>query len=693
MLITSIYTLTIFTSAFLLFLIQPMISKLLLPHLGGSPAVWNTAMLFFQIMLLLGYAYAHLGSRYLGPKRQSILHMVMLCLAAIWLPITAKTNLGFVSAVQPIQWVMLSLFLSVGGPFFVLSANAPLLQSWLAHTDHPDAKNPYFLYSASNIGSLIALFGYPLLMEPLFTLSQQTYLWSSWFVLFGALILGCIVYLRKHYVPLPAVTEEQGTKPRLTQKLHWIFLSFCPSSLLLGVTTYITTDLASIPLFWVIPLAIYLLTFIFAFARKPILVDRMLSAQVILVPLTAIAMLFDLNSVTAILLLHLMTFFAFVMGCHGTLARLKPDPRYLTEYFLWISFGGMLGGLFNALIAPQIFDEPFEYPLIFIMTLLLRPQLIADVKRERILDYVVPVAFVALKSHKRPLRYALFVLALFVAVPIGKNIGTSAKDEGGTLLFAERNFFGVNRLFKFPPTNSMVLLHGTTLHGIQSMDPDHKLDLTSYYSVIKPVYDHVGKELQHLPVAVLGLGAGTLACIGHEEQKFDFFEIDPAIALIASNPSYFTFLTNCPPTSTIRLGDGRLEIAKMDAKHYGFIVVDTFSSDSIPVHILTKEAIAIYLRKLADGGMIAFNISNRHLDLAPLMSAMIKDAGFVALIKADKVTDDKSLISSSIWVVAAKKIDDFHGLEKDDPHWQLMEDAPRVAIWTDNYSNIFQTLF
>jgi spermidine synthase len=529
-----------------------------------------------------------------------------------------------------------------------------------------------------------------------------------------------------------SLQEVAASKPTLLRKLHWILLSFCPSSLLLGVTTYITTDLASIPLFWVIPLAMYLLTFILTFARKPLWVDHCMKAQIVLVPLTAIAIVFQVKAMLLVLLLHLLTFFAITMGCHGTLARLKPDPRHLTEYFLWISFGGMLGGIFNALAAPNLFNGPYEYSLVFILSLLLRPQRIADTTRERILDYAIPLGFmafatliiygfnpvaadkntmslailnillpllmsiplvfVAFKTHKRPLRFALVMVALFIAVPVG-NIISSDKTADVSMVFAERNFFGVNRLFKSISTESIVLMHGTTIHGIQSLDAGKKLQLISYYDIMPSVYQHLSPKLYSHPMAVLGLGAGTLACLGHKDQTVDFFEIDPAIAAIASNPDYFSYLSDCPPKSNIILGDGRLEIAKTEEGRYGFIVVDTFSSDSIPVHILTREALAVYISKLAKGGIMAFNISNRHLNLAPVMANLAKDAGFIALTKENLTTAKTPLLSSSRWVLMARTLDDFRGLQKDDTNWKLLDDTENFAIWTDNYSNIFQTLF
>lgn len=738
---TILYTLTIFTSAFLLFLIQPMISKMLLPYLGGSPAVWNTSMMFFQILLLLGYGYAHLSGR-LGSKKQWLLHLAVLAPALAWLPIAAKTDLGFDSALHPIPFVLLSLLLSVGLPFFALSATAPLIQSWLAHTNHKDAANPYFLYSASNIGSLLALASYPLIVEPMLVLPAQAKLWSALFVLLAALITGCGWLMRRHYAPA-AVTRDNSPPPTTNQKLHWVVLAFFPSSLLLGVTTYITTDIASLPLFWVIPLAIYLLTVILAFARMPLMVDRAFNAQIVLVPLVLMALVFKINFLTQVLILHLFAFFALCMGCHGMLARSKPSAKYLTGFYFWMSLGGMLGGVFNALIAPIIFTEPIEYPLILILTLLTRPLLgsYANPDREKKLDLIIPAAFMAFLwlafrlgdklldtyaasiveatrlsqhgvvtvsltqvlvvllylflmlavwlTHKRPLRFTLIILAFVLAVPLAK--ATGGHQPAGKVLYSERNFFGVNRVFDWPPLNARLLMHGTTLHGIQSLEAARRLHPTSYYPQLRAVVEHLPPDIRHLPAAGLGLGIGTIACFGQKGQPFDFYEIDPAVAAIAQNKEYFTYLSDCPPAAHVTLGDGRLKIAEAPDAHYGLIVIDTFSSDAIPMHIITREALAIYVSKLAPGGVMAFNISNRHLNLLPVMDALAQDAHLVAMSKSNMHPKDK-LAMPSLWVVMARDTKDFGGLASDDKEWKGLAGAHPVSVWTDNFSNILGTL-
>lgn len=721
---TSIYSLTIFTSAFLLFIIQPMVSKILLPHLGGTPAVWNTSMVFFQTMLLLGYVYAHVSVKWLGVKRQAWLHGILLLLSLAWLPVSLHTQLTWVDTAQPVGWVLAVLGVSVGVPFFLLSANAPLIQAWLAHTTHKDAGNPYFLYSASNIGSMLALFCYPLLAEPLLTLAGQTYAWSVLYVLFMLCLLCCARLLYRHYSTLAveplAGIEAEASSPTLTDRLRWVLLAFFPSSLLLGVTTFITTDIASAPLLWIIPLAIYLLTFIFAFARNSGLYERALNAQVVLVPLVVLAMVYRLN-LTPVLLLHLFVFFAIAMGCHGRLAQCRPDSRHLTGFYVCLSLGGMLGGMFNALAAPQWFTEPVEYPLILILSLLARPLLGSDSRRHHLLDFLLPMLLLALLaggfalarpmavselavqamaammymmimsfvyvSYRRPIRFTLLMLALFIALPLFGQPGDSKK--GAQMLYAERNFFGVNRVFHWEENGMMILKHGTTIHGIQGLSAEERLFPGSYYSVVRDAMHHLPQDR---PVGLIGLGAGTLACAGRTGQRFDFYEIDPVVARIARNPEYFTFLRDCGPDISIALGDGRLEIAKAADGLYGVIVVDAFTSDAIPLHLLTREALSVYLSKLSPGGVLAFNISNRHLNLEPVMSALAKDAQLSAFIK-ENMKPDNRLATPSVWVIMTRNPASLAALLAHDSQWKPLDVPSRFGVWTDDFSNILQTLF
>lgn len=716
---TSIYSLTIFTSAFLLFLVQPMMSKLLLPSLGGTPAVWNTAMVFFQTMLLLGYLYAHYTTRWLGLRRQAWLHGALLLVSVAWLPVGLAT-LESVDSGQPIRWILWTLACSVGVPFFVLSANAPLVQYWYARSGRSDAANPYFLYGASNIGSLLALLGYPLLAEPLLNLMEQRYFWSGLYVIFLFCLAACVHRVYRQPDKSGGVEDSEAPAPTLADRLKWVALAFFPSSLLLGVTTFITTDIASAPLFWVVPLALYLLTFIFAFARRPLLYGRALNAQLVLVPLAVLALVYRINA-SWVLLLHLYTFFALAMGCHGRLAQSRPSGKYLTGFYVCLSVGGMLGGFFNSLLAPVLFTEPVEYPLMLILCLLARPLLGEETRRAKRLDYALPVLFIvalvvlfftaralvaspvmwhvqllgvavylltmgmAYLSYRRPIRFTLLMLSLFIALPVvGMPGGTK---ESAEMLYAERNFFGVNRVFKWPSENMMLLKHGTTVHGIQGLEKD-RLYPASYYSTIRdavPLLPSLDRT------AVIGLGAGALACVGHAGQVFDFYEIDPAVASIARNPDYFTFLRDCGPATSITLGDGRLEIAKAPSGNYNMVVIDAFTSDAIPMHLLTREALAIYRDKLAPRGVIAFNISNRHLNLRPVMAALAKDAGMTAYINDNRHVSNP-LAVPSVWVMMASSPGVLQSLAKHDPRWVPLE-SPGARVWTDHYSNIMQTLF
>jgi hypothetical protein len=746
---TVIYTITIFISAFLLFLIQPMISKLLLPQLGGSPAVWNTSMMFFQILLLLGYTYTHITSKWLGAKNQSLLHIAVLLLSILWLPISLNTTIGFSSSEYPISWLITSLFLSVGMPFFMLAASSPLLQLWMANTIHRHAQNPYFLYSASNIGSLLALLSYPFVIEPTLTLVAQTNGWSMLYIVYVLFIAGCAYYLRKHWSANRSAADVEAVEsapPEAKMKLYWVALAFFPSSLMLGLTTYITTDIASLPLFWIIPLALYLLTFIIAFSKYVRITDYALYAQNILVPLVAFTMVFSIQYPYINMTLHVLTFFATTIVCHGTLARKKPNAKYLTEYYVWLSFGGMLGGVFNAIVAPYIFSSPIEYTLAFIGALAVRPILgtYANPNRERKLDFLIPLGFAAVlasiyfvtnhylleygsflrssdskqsmmaspaiassiqtafivvlylivmlgvdHTYKRPLRLMLLIVSLFISSHFTVLMLTEKDTDRRT--YTNRNFFGITKISVDGEIVQMT--HGTTDHGFQNHHPKYKGWLSSYYVMLGPVMKYLDSHLQNYPYAVIGLGTGTSACAGHKNQVVDFYEIDPDMVRIATNPEFFTYLRDCPTTYNIILGDGRIQIAKAADKRYGLIIVDAFSSDAIPVHLLTREAIAIYASKLADNGVIALHISNRHLNLLPITLAAAVDAGFEAIVPQYR-KELNELEYASQWVLLTHDPAYFARAKKEAPHWIKLKTKENYIPrpWTDNYSNIIKLL-
>ncbi len=638
------YAATLFLGAGLLFLVQPMVTKMILPHLGGSPSVWNTCMVFFQAVLLLGYAYAHVLATRFGRGAQAAIHAAILALAAMFLPLDLTQDVPPADG-SPTLWLIGRLAVTVGPPFFAISATAPLLQRWFSRTDHAAAGDPYFLYAASNAGSLLALLAYPLIVEPELPLWQQSRFWSFGLGLLAAGIAACWLGYRTRMITGPAASEA-GPRPEAADRLRWIGYSFVPSSLLLAVTAYITTDLASAPLFWVVPLALYLATFILAFARRPKLPhSAMLRLQPLLI-IPVVMLSAGIHSVW-ILLLHLASFFVIAMVCHGELARSRPHVRNLTEFYLWVSLGGVLGGMFDALLAPVLFPDIWEYPLMLVAACLVRPAAAAagkggwradlalptllllgllallysgDVPGWVLLGALVLAAVALLYFSERRWRFALGVAACLLVVQIA--------TSGGTLA-SSRSFFGVNRVRLIADGTIRVLQQGTTVHGAESLRPGEETVPLAYYSREGPFgrfFDAIaGRDVAR--VGVVGLGTGVLGCYARPGQTWIFHEIDPEVEKLARDQRFFHFLALCGNNPQIVLGDARLTLQDVPDRAYGVIVIDAFSSDSIPLHLLTREALALYQRKLAPDGVILFHISNRYLDLAPVIAALARDAG------------------------------------------------------------------
>ena len=696
-----------------------MFAKMLLPQLGGTPAVWNTSMVFYQTVLLLGYLYTHVSHRFLGVRGQAKLHLVMMGISLLFIPLELNMDMGFEAALSPVSWLLLVLVTSVGMPFFVLSANAPMVQYWFAHTGHKNSVNPYFLYSASNLGSFIALLGYPFVIEYLIPLSFQVKLWSVVYGVFLVLLCGCMFILYKRFSPAPDGREEVRDSdsvavPTLYDRLKWILLAFVPSSMLLGVTSYITTDVASIPLLWVIPLALYLLTFVFVFAKKPIFYKQSVYMYPLYILITAVSMIFASEiSFASICLIHLVTFFLVAIVYHGRLAETKPGVKYLTEFFLLISVGGVLGGIFNALIAPVIFDSVVEYPLIIILSTLLRPgrhlsdkralyldiamlavflllpigypslkEILGDATQTVLITYFLIAVLLSLLSLKKSTRLAVGITALMVLIPVLDTISS-------TQLHIERSFFGVTKVVYDDETNSNYIMQGTTLHGEQSLVPELKLVPFLYYKPLGEIFTALGKGVAEMPVGVVGLGSGTAACYCQEGQPIDFYEIDPLVARVARNPKYFTFIRDCPAVSRIILGDGRLMLEKAEDGKYGLLIMDAYSSDALPMHLLTKEALRIYLNKLAEGGLIAFNISNRHLDISHVLAALAEDEGVFIMEKINE--PENELERPSQWIVMARERSDFGVLQTSQSGWRKVN-CNFSSLWTDDYSNILEVL-
>lgn len=706
-----------FLSAGLLFMSEPMVGRLLLPLFGGSPAVWNTCILFFQAMLLLGYVYVHLATRKLSFKRLLTVHSILLLVPLAVLPFALPAWADTMPANIPELRILAILTVTIGAPFFVLATFGPLMQYWLASTRHPRAKRPYFLYAASNFGSFIALLAYPFLVEPLVSLKGQAAAWTIGYSLLLLLTFACMitVYRQRDLKAAAKVSKLLAASPWRT-RLHWTFLAFLPSSLLIGVTAYITTDVASAPLLWIIPLALYLLTFVVAFGvkRPDAVVLRMAPLVAAGLFATLMISIFTLPLPLVIIVAAYLALFTLIaLLAHGRLAAVKPAPARLTEFYLWVAIGGALGGLFNGLLAPLIFNDIYEFRLALLLVL---PLLIGAVKplgklRITVLMLLSPailfgVLYIVVRSPKllltqntaavvtavalvlvyflyryRPACFSLGLIPLML-IPIG----VLALQSN---VLKERTFFGV---IKVTETNERrVMLHGTTQHGTQHLDPQKATEPTTYYHKKGPLGDIMKACQQNSgcgQIGAIGLGTGTVAAYGQTGGRLTFYEIDPKVIEIARNPRYFTYIRDSKAQVTTVLGDARLSLQKDSARH-DVLIVDAFSSDAIPVHLLTGEALRLYQERLTKHGLLAVHISNRHLDLEPILKAIAQDQALVALVRYDNVTYEEDNYRSQ-WVVLARQPADLEYF-KNISSWKPLQ-GNNTRMWTDDYSSILDAL-
>ena len=700
-----------------------MIAKMLLPLLGGTPAVWNTCMLFFQAVLLCGYAYALFVSRW-PLKRQLVAQLILLGLAFVSLPIGISS--AWANSVPPSDnpslWVLMCLAGSVGLPFFIVSSNSPLLQKWFSQTASESARDPYFLYAASNAGSLLALLAYPALMEPFFTLRAQGRLWTIAYLALVLLIAAHTLMLWRSRTSEPSqiVNEPVAEKLTVNRRLRWLLLAFAPSSLMLGVTNYITTDIASVPLLWIIPLALYLLTMVFAFARKPLFSQRL--AHLIVPGATVVLlMLYLVDSAGRgshmLIVLHLVYFFFAALMCHGQLAADRPGPRYLAQFYVWLSLGGVLGGVFNALIAPMLFRSVVEYPLAILLACLLLPSgepaeshISIPVQKRWHWDFALPVfifmftialgsmsgplfvvgvpLFVSYPLRKRPIRFALSLGAVILAAAITTGMGT------GTL-HAERNFFGVLRVVNSPDLKLHTFLHGSTIHGRESTIPDRRCEPLSYYHREGPlgrIFTQFQTSHAAANVAIIGLGTGTTVTYSRPNERWTFYEINPAVVSIARQREYFSYLSDCAAAPIeVVLGDARLKLRDARDRSYDLLVLDAFSSDAIPVHLITQQALDLYLSKLAPRGLILFHISNRNLDLSNVVADLAKSRNLSCLSMLDMTPPQPNGKEPSHWVVLARSSADY-GTLISDPNARPLVSNNTANVWTDDFSNILSVL-
>jgi hypothetical protein len=670
-----------FLSGFLLFLVEPMVARMVLPILGGVPMVWNGCVVFFQIAMLAGYGYAFAASRWLPVRRHVVVHALLLATPALVLPVLIRPASVAPPTGPPLAWLLFILTTTIGLPFFVLSTTASVLQHWLSRTDHPSGGDPYFLYVASNAGCLLALASYPIVIEPTLTLSVQSRLWAWGYAVFAAMALACGTYAWRHQrtaarTAWPAVAAKPEAAVTAGRRVRWVVLAFVPSSLMLAVTSYISTDIAAVPLLWIVPLALYLLTFAVAFGRhaervRPI-AHRALPLAVI--PLAVFMILGVREPLVPILLLHLGGFAIVALCCHGDLAADRPGASQLTEFYFWLSFGGMLGGLFNALVAPRLFNNVVEYPAVMLVGCLLMRNTVPAASRWRLLA---------------PLAAGLMAATTLFAA------GLPVPGAGGRVLYATRTFFGIYRVGEDRAGRNHVLAHGTTLHGMQSLDPARRREALTYFHSTGPF----GEAWRELPlasrghaIAVIGLGVGTLSTYATPDQRWTFFEIDPAIEQIARTPAYFTFLDACGDRCHVVQGDARLSLARVPERSYDLLVVDAFSSDSIPLHLMTREAMDLYLSRLTPGGSLLMHVSNRHLRLAPIVGRLAADRGAFAVRHLELQGPDwPEGKQPSDWIAISRNSGDLASLIVNN-HWQPLAASPSTPLWTDDFSNLVSVL-
>ena len=730
-----VFTVSMFLSAALLFLVEPMIGKMLLPLLGGTPAVWNTCLVFFQAALLAGYLYAHAALRFLSRKVQVLAHIGVLLLPLLiagMLPPHVPSGWEPPAATNPVGWVLLLLLVVIGLPFFALSATTSMMQRWFADSGRSDASDPYFLYAASNAGSLLGLLAFPLLMEPLLRLSQQSRMWSAGYAIFVTMTALCAAMAWKWGTKNAAFEKAAAALPNnvpsaWSTRWRWIALAFIPSSLMLGVTTAMTADVPAIPLFWVLPLAVYLISFVLVFAKKPPISHQWMLKRLPFLILCGICPTISQGtfSLPILLIAYLTVLFGMALVFHGELARSRPEVGNLTEFYLCLSIGGVLGGIFNSLLAPVVFKTVLELPLVLIFAAAIRPIVSADARKNSATDtrkdFLLPitlglcmVAVILGLAHtgikpghvettlvfgysllwclsfgQRRARFALGLVAMLLA--------SWLYAPYGHLLKAERSFFGVYRVRNSPDGRFRLLYHGAIAHGTQSLDPNMSREPLAYYTRSGPagaVMTAAQQTMPHGDWAIVGLGAGAMACYMQPGQTLTYYEIDPLVADIAEDPRYFTLLSQCDPQTKIILGDARLKLKDAHDSSYGLIVLDAFSGDSIPMHLMTKEALALYVQKLAPGGLIAFHVSNLYFDLAPTLGNLAADAHLTALVGNDtQVTQAQRDAGKlpSIWVVMARNPNDLAPLY-DVPHpgfaWEPLQAQPNARLWTDDYSNL-----
>lgn len=697
-----LFPIGLFLSAILLFSIQPMVAKTLLPFYGGTPAVWILCMLFFQVILLFAYGYAALLSFFNKPFAWRLTHSVLVILSFLVFPLLFTP----VSFNDSPEWSILSALLTqLGLPLVVIGASAPLLQFAYSQTKEKGAADPYFLYSASNLGSLLSLLLYPWVIERFIGLKNQYYLWSIIYVLYVVLLFVVL------YVPRYQPLEEQNKRVQEWhwQKIgYWIFFSFVPCSLMLGVTLYITTDIAATPLFWVLPLALYLLTFVLIFTNKPLISLSWIAQNSIfflIFPIIGFILTASQIKVWQSIVFHLLNFFILALLCHGQLYLSRPKPQSLTLFYFCLALGGVLAGVFNGVLAPHWFNQVYEYPLAILLSLFALPQgtkksawwlplvvLVLLLFHYLILDVHWPGGFnsfqmcallaliliIVWQKNKTSLILSLLILFGFIFSPF-------LQDE--TILIQERDFYGVKKVIDKQETHA--LINQSTVHGLQVMNEKKPNGNSSYYGAVRPVVDAMQQQKSSLSVTVIGLGIGTMICQFRKEDHINVIEIDNQVIELAKNPLLFTYLRDCPAQVTIIKNDGRLAVEQLPDHSQNLLIVDAFNSDAIPVHLLTFEAFTLYKQKITEDGGILINLSNRHLQLLPVINAAGRSLELMVFYINNKGLPALAQFDSEWAFLTFNEALAFQLMKG--TNWRF-DASNEQFLWTDDYSNLIPLL-
>ncbi len=715
-----LFSATLLISSTLLFWIQPLFTKAVLPILGGAPNVWNTAMVCFQMLLLAGYWYTDRLTAIKLPRMQALLHSIVVIIAVSWmLAVPAKGNPSSDAYLTPVAWLIGALLTHIAFPFFLLSTTSTLIQRWYADI-RPDTEI-YWLYAVSNAGSMFGVLGFIAIIEPLIGLGEQAVFFKISFACLGILLLCCaLIYGKQKHINF--YKTEANIKPITWKyKLRWLLLAAVPSSLLLGTTTHITMDIAPVPMIWMVLLALYIISFIVAFGNwKRLTINFLLKLQLILCAPLLFEFFLDITSSAGISMMfwHMAAFFVTALVCHRLLYESRPHSSQLTKFYLYLSIGGAVGGMATNFIAPLLFSSLLEYPLTFALALMLRPATTPirltwrkDISIGASIFAGLAILFYAARPLLNPFNNGLIGILLMLGIFIIKYCfdqkymplrlgacyvaavlaGVVLSDIRGKTAQAERNFYGIITVDRSDP-EAYLMRHGTTTHGAEYKEGEKHLIPLTYYHPSGPLGELMStalKNTQPIHTAIIGLGVGSIACYGREGDLFTFYEINPAVIKLANDKRYFSYMHDCKPKIEVISGDGRINI-EHEQRKFDIFILDAFTSDSVPVHLLTKEAFAAYAAHLKEGGMIFAHISNRYLDLTRVLTATAKAEGMAIKIYTDKTTKQDRYKQRSTWAVLGKA-ENINNMNLP-AHWDA-EDADRPAtLWSDDYSNILHLI-